>query len=199
MRIYHFDKDTKEFTYSTMAECNPEETKLKGRFVPLIPANATIVEPPKIKENEVLIFDIKNNKWKIEPDYRKDFKLLTTDFNIRDIKKIGKIQDGFVVPNELAELIKQNPSNFKIGNGKVLKKSKAEIEQEKLETQNQQRIAEIKLELETIDKQKIRAITEPEIKDKTTNESWLEYYNNKAKGLREELKTLDSEVGNNEQ
>ena len=53
-------------------------------------------------------------------------------------------------------------------------------------------------ENEKIDKQKIRAITETEIKDETTGETWLDYYNNKAKGLREELHELESILLKNE-
>ena len=30
MNIYHYDKDTKEFTFSMMADKDPEETRLKG-------------------------------------------------------------------------------------------------------------------------------------------------------------------------
>lgn len=66
------------------------------------------------------------------------------------------------------------------------------------ENEKRIRIAEIKLELETIDKQKIRAITETEIKDETTGETWLDHYNNKAKGLREELHELESILLKNE-
>lgn len=64
--------------------------------------------------------------------------------------------------------------------------------QEVAKIQNRARIVEIKQELENIDKQRTRALAEPEIKDIETGETWLEYYNNQAKSLREELKTLEN-------
>lgn len=196
MEIYHFDKDTKEFMFTTKAEANPEETRIKGEFVPLIPMYATILKPPVLQENEAAVFDVEAGKWLVKPDYRKNFKICDEYLNIQDIKQIGEIKEGYLVENKLAELIKQNPEHFKIKNGKVIEKTKAEIEAETIEKQRQQRIAEIKTELENIDRQKVRAITEPEIKDIKTGESWLEYYNNQAKALREELQKLESEGEN---
>lgn len=195
MKIYHYDKSTKEFTFAAEAEANPEETKIKGEFVPLIPACATTIEPPEIKENEAAVFNIEINKWDIKPDYRKNFKICNENQGVltaQDIKEIGEINEGYLVLNEIAELIKSNPQHFKINNGKVLEKTEAEIEAETKEAERQAKIAEIKIKLEEIDKQKIRAITEPEIKNKETKETWLEYYNGQAKILRKELQNLEN-------
>ena len=41
-----------------------------------------------------------------------------------------------------------------------------------------------------LDSKRIRAICEPSIKDETTGETWLDYYNSQVKVLREELKNL---------
>ena len=53
-----------------------------------------------------------------------------------------------------------------------------------------QRKAEIESELLELDSKRIRAICEPSIKDETTGETWLDYYNNQVAILREELKSL---------
>ena len=198
MNIYHYDKDTKEFTFSMMADKDPEETRLKGEFVPLIPAYATSIEPPELKENEAAVFDVENNKWVIKPDYRKNFKLVTAEFNIQNITKIGEIKDGFVVSNDIAELIKQNPQHFKIKNNEVVKKTELEIETETKEAERQVKIAEIKAKLEEIDissQRSSRAISLCILNEETPNPEDIEKlmdYENKAGELREELQELEN-------
>lgn len=71
-------------------------------------------------------------------------------------------------------------------------------DKEKAEKEKQARIEAIKQELENIDKQKIRAMTEPEIKDPETGETWLEFYNNQAKVLRKELEVLEDDTDDNQ-
>ncbi len=199
MQIYHFDKKTKEFTFAVLAEADPEETKLKGELVPLVPAYATIIAPPEVKENEAAVFNIKDGKWEIKPDYRKNFKLVTTEFNIQDIKTIGEINDGFVVSNEIAKLIEENPERFKIGNGKVVEKTPAEIEAETAEAERQARITEIKAELEEIDKasqRSSRAISLCILNNKTPNPDDVEKlseFERLAEALRAELQGLSDE------
>ena len=198
MNIYHYDKDTKEFTFSMMADKDPEETRLKGEFVPLIPAYATSIEPPELKENEAAVFDVENNKWVVEPDYRKNFKLVTGEFNIQNITKIGEIKDGFVVLKDIAELIKQNPQHFKIKNNEVVKKTELEIETETKEAERQVKIAEIKAKLEEIDissQRSSRAISLCILNEETPNPEDIEKlmdYENKAGELREELQELEN-------
>ena len=45
----------------------------------------------------------------------------------------------------------------------------------------------IKMQIEELDKKRIRAICEPQIKDNQTGETWLEYYNLQIINLRQEL------------
>ncbi len=204
IRIYHYDKDTKEFTFSMMADKDPEETRLKGGFVPLIPAYATSIEPPELKENEAAVFDVENNKWVIKPDYRKNFKAVIENqgiFTIQDIKEVGDIKEGYLVLNEMAELIKQNPQHFKISNGNVVQKSETEIEAETKEAKRQAKIAEIKAKLEEIDissQRSSRAISLCILNEETPNSEDIEKlmdYENEAGELREELQVLiDDEI-----
>lgn len=53
-----------------------------------------------------------------------------------------------------------------------------------------QRYYEILVELNDLDAKRVRAICENEVKDTQTGETWLDYYNSKAKTLREEMETL---------
>lgn len=55
-----------------------------------------------------------------------------------------------------------------------------------------ERILNIKRELTLFDEQRIRAIAEPSVKDESTGETWLEYYNAQAANLRDELSRLEN-------
>ena len=63
-----------------------------------------------------------------------------------------------------------------------------------LQKQNQEQINNLKQQIEELDKKRIRAICEPSIKDTTTGETWLEYYNSQIETIREQIQTLE---GNN--
>lgn len=124
MNLYNYDKNTKEYLSTTLASADPMETKIRGEFVPLVPANATLIEPPTVEANQVAVFE--NNKWVIKADYRKNYKKVTDEFITEYIKDIGEIADGCVVTKELADEIDKNPDRFKIENGEVIRKSDEE-------------------------------------------------------------------------
>ncbi len=124
--IYNYSKTTKEYLYSQEAEANPAETKLKGEFVPLVPANATLIEPPVYGANEIPVFE--NGEWVVKADYRKNYKKVDDDLNVSDITEIGELEEGYyLVDNETAELIKQNPDKYKIEDSEVVQKTEEEI------------------------------------------------------------------------
>lgn len=70
--------------------------------------------------------------------------------------------------------------NFEFTDTDEYKKRKADEEKEAI-------IEKIKLELSELDSKRIRAICENEIKDETTGQTWLDYYNSKVKELRAKL------------
>lgn len=45
MNLYNFDPNTKEYLSTTLASADPMESKIRGEFVPLVPACATVIEP----------------------------------------------------------------------------------------------------------------------------------------------------------
>lgn len=63
-----------------------------------------------------------------------------------------------------------------------------DYEQKQAEIQKQERIKEIKTELDEIDKKRIRAICEPS--EREDGITWLDYYNQQIKELREEMEEL---------
>lgn len=128
MMIYCYDRSTKEYLYSSIAEADPEETKIQGRFIPLLPAYSTLTAPPEYGENQIPVFE--NGNWIIKADYRKKYKMVNNDFIVSDITTIGELSAGYPVTNEIAQEIIENPMRFKIAEGEVVKKTDEEYEEE---------------------------------------------------------------------
>lgn len=125
MNIYTYDPKTLEYKQTLTAEADPEETKLQGKFVALIPAYATLTAPPEFAQNQIPVFE--SGEWVIKADYRKNYKLVDDNFMVSDIKDIGKPAGaGYIVDLETSEEIRLNPDRFKIINGNVVKKSDTE-------------------------------------------------------------------------
>lgn len=53
-----------------------------------------------------------------------------------------------------------------------------------------QKIADLKAQIADLDNKRIRAIAEPEIKDKKSGQTWLEYYNIQIVDLRKQIANL---------
>ena len=88
------------------------------------------------------------------------------------------------------KVIAVNENEYSYNNGIWKKLNEDEIKIEQLKIQNEIRKNEIQTELENLDKKRIRAIAEPSMKDE--NQSWLEFYNNQVRLLRDELSQLTS-------
>lgn len=125
MKIYNYKEDTKEYLNSTEAYEDPEASRRQGKFIPMMPANSTLLAPPGYNpQNQIPVFE--DGQWVIKADYRKNYKKVTDDFITEYIKDIGEIADGYVVTKELADEIDKNPDMFKIENGEVIRKSDEE-------------------------------------------------------------------------
>ncbi len=125
--IYEYSSETFEYVGKREADADPEETKIKGEFVPLIPANATLVEPPVIDEGHVAVFI--GNEWQDKIDYR-NYYLVDENLSVTEIKTIDK-PDGIVIDKDLAEKI--NPDDYKIEDNKVVEKTAEDREKERKE------------------------------------------------------------------
>lgn len=93
---------------------------------------------------------------------------------------LGKI----IIPFE-NNVIAVNETEYSYENDKWIKLSNEEANTKQLKIQNAIRENEILLQLEELDKKRIRAIAEPSLKDENT--TWLEYYNSQITELRKEL------------
>ena len=189
MNIYCYDETTKEYLMTRKADADPEETRIQGRFIPLVPANATLIAIPEYRENEIPVFE--NGQWTIKPDYRKNFYKVDESFNVWEIETIGEQEGFYVVDRSTGEEIKQTPDKFKIVDDEIVKKSDEEYETEQAQRKAEYQIEEIKTELYNLDLDAIRPLRA--ILAGTNSYEDLEKLKSiedKVVALREELSTL---------
>ena len=185
-----------KFYYSYNAEGNAFVGKYPALKNPrrqteyLLPAMATFKEPPTTKENEVAIWN--GNDWEIESDFRGQTQINIETREVSKIDYIGDVKSGFQkLTEEIANDILQFPDKYKqIDNQLVDISGTEEYRQYLHEKEIAERKSQIESELLELDSKRIRAICEPSIKDESTGETWLDYYNNQVAVLREELKNL---------
>ena len=92
---------------------------------------------------------------------------------------------------DVAQEIQTNPEKFKKIETSLVDISNTEEYKNYLrEKEVAIRKSEIERQLLELDSKRIRAICEPSIKDETTGETWLDYYNQQVTTLREELSNL---------
>lgn len=129
MKIYNYDSETKIYLSSQNADLDPEETKIQGKDVYLIPDNATTTKPPAAKENSVRVWD--ENKWIYVADYRQNYYKVDSNLNVFTIDKIGEIEQGYIlVEKETGNLIKENPEDYIIDNDSIREKTAEEKQAE---------------------------------------------------------------------
>lgn len=164
MKIFNYDKDTFEYLFTSDAQKNPLKD---GEY--LYPKFSTTIQPPPLKVNETALFI--DGIWKIVSDFR-GYKVVNIESGeVSVINMMGEIPDGFMLYEDYIA----SPE---------YKKHLEEIEKET-------KIAEILNEINTLDEKRIRAVCEPEIRDLSTGETWLEYYNKQIVVLRQKLAEVD--------
>jgi hypothetical protein len=112
MLVYNYDEKTKEFISAVEAYLNPEETKVQGREIYLVPANATTEVPNKTGENQVNIFEV--NRWIVKDDFRGQ-KMVDKTMIPESVNFIGALPEGYVlITEEQVENIKIKGRNYYI-------------------------------------------------------------------------------------
>ena len=92
----------------------------------------------------------------------------------------------------LKKYLKDNNMSYKIVDKKFVDISDTEEYTQYMKLKEIEfRKSEIEQELLELDSKRIRAICEPSVKDETTGETWLDYYNSEVERLRTELKELN--------
>ena len=90
MKVYFYDKETKEFTAEAEARKDPRASERLGKDVWLLPANATFDVPPVKESGKAVVFD---NGWKQIADNRgKD--IIKTDGAVVVVNYLGDLKDG---------------------------------------------------------------------------------------------------------
>lgn len=91
MKVYFYDKETKEFTAEAEARKDPRASERLGKDVWLLPANATFDVPPVKESGKAVVFD---NGWKQIADNRgKD--IIKTDGTVVVVNYLGDPQGAF--------------------------------------------------------------------------------------------------------
>lgn len=169
--IYNYKPDTKEFTgVVEQADKDNAKSAQVGYFVPLVHANATLLEPPTVEENQIQVYSktVETHKepyevidpetgekhieyrtveevienWEIQLDYRKNFYKVDNDLNVTDIITIGEQEGYIIVDKATGEDVKANKDWYKIVDNEVVKKSDEEIELQELQKAKVLKIAE---------------------------------------------------------
>lgn len=95
------------------------------------------------------------------------------------------------ITKEKAHEIDNDIDRFKYINEEIVDISDT---QEYLDKQSQKskeiQIADFKSQIEELDKKRIRAIAEPQLKDAQSGETWLEYYTQQIIALRAQIASL---------
>lgn len=135
MLIYNYDPISMEYTDYCEASLDPEQSKVEGKNVYLIPAYATATKPPKAKANEVVIYD---NGWQIKADYRGKY-IVNDDMQPYIYDKIGNLPDGYIpITENQANKILEDDLYYVISDGKLIRnpnynEQKAARERQKLD------------------------------------------------------------------
>lgn len=94
--VYGYDSKG-VFTHTELCSPDPLESEIKGEVVWLIPANATLIEPPVAVEKHVRVF--KNGAWvQVQDNRGTKYWLPGDDWQTepRDMKDLGPLPDGAV-------------------------------------------------------------------------------------------------------
>ena len=134
MKVYFYDEKTFEYLGEQEADKNPAASERTGEFVPLVPANATLIRPMASLQNQIQVFDKNAEIWRLYDDFRENFSKVDEYLNVLGITEIGGIEEGYIlVSKELGEEIKEDVLRFKIKDGKIIRKTDEEYNKDILE------------------------------------------------------------------
>ena len=164
MKIYSYDKDSKLFTGAGFAQKNP---KKRGEY--LFPQNSTTIEPPILGDKETAVF--KNDTWQIIPDFRGLEKVEIETGEVSVVTEVGELKKGYML---FSDFVKTDLYKARV-----------------LEDEKNRRKYDLMNKLYELDKKRIRAVCENEIKNSETGETWLDFYNAQIVCLRNQLKEME--------
>lgn len=117
--FYNYDKITREYTGSGVAEINPVATKREGKEVYYAPAYATLKKPPTVNKYKIPVYI--NDAWIVKDDYRGAY-ICDDMLNIQIVSSIGELPEGFfVITEEEAQKIKEDYFFYIVEDGELVK------------------------------------------------------------------------------
>ena len=128
MLIYNYDLVTKEYMGSCQADLDPEETKIQGKDVYLIPACATTKKPPKQKEDKAIVWN--DGSWVYVDDFRQNYYKVDSMLHVMPITTLGEQTGYIVISKELGDAIMADYDNYIIDNNAVREKTAEEKQAE---------------------------------------------------------------------
>ena len=110
MNVYKYDELTKEYTGVETAQLDPLESKLQGKEVYLLPANATFTAPLVTQDGYVPVWG--GNAWEYKEDNRgKEYWLADDEYGTpaREMKELGAFPENavFEAPAKPFEMLKE--------------------------------------------------------------------------------------------
>jgi len=123
MKIYNYNKKTKEFMGSSDARMNPLEPNEV-----LIPLNATKISPPIYSRGEIPVFDEDLQKWEIVNDSRglKIYSKTSSDETVH--KALGNLPEGYtIVPRKSLEYKWDENTSKWVHDLNIIKKNKIRL------------------------------------------------------------------------
>ena len=137
MKIYNYDKTTKEYLFESEASLDPQATKNQGKEVYLIPDCATVKKPPSVRKNEICIF---LNGWQIKSDFRGQY-IVNSDMIPEIVEEIGNIKEGYIViTDEQAQKIKEDNLFYIISNNTLIENPNYEHDKQERERQRKDQL-----------------------------------------------------------
>jgi hypothetical protein len=121
MKVHFYDKDTFEYTCTREAELDPLESQLAGKAIYVLPANATFIELPRLKNNEVAIFNKKIGAWVTKLSYKGQYKVNINTGAVTEIKDTALLKpDEVLMTKDQYNQWVEDPLQFEIINRKLV-------------------------------------------------------------------------------
>lgn len=134
MKVYNYDKYTKEYISSEVAFKDIVASKREGKDIFLIPAFSTTVEPPSLSEDENKVLVWNGEQWVKKDDYRGRVIYNVETGEQKVVESIGPLPLGYSLNNKptLNQLKAQYLGLLKVNIDKYLSNNIIEIPKVKL-------------------------------------------------------------------
>lgn len=102
--IAHADPQTGEFIGTSMAFLDPEESKMQGREIPLVPGNATLKIPDPAPTGMVNVLNEESDTWELVEDHRGGTYWLPSGESVK-VTELGPVDASWLTSEPAPELI----------------------------------------------------------------------------------------------